>query len=193
MITTTSDRYLYIGGSEANMLYLNYQTKTFKKWWSKKLTELPEDNFTNKAMSVGTILEHDILDLYESVNRVRGVREESKVKGIARANTDYILNDKVSDVKATSKAFEWFINGKVPINYKRQLIHYCYVFGLNKASIIAYQVNDDLLANPFETLESAYLFEIPVRIKESDIKLHKSKLDYLEYCREIKIFPEVVK
>src|SRR5690625_7986175 len=130
MITTTSDRHLYIGGSEANMLYLNYETKTFKNWWSNKLTELPQDYFTNKAMSVGTILEHDILDLYESVNQVKGIREESKVKGIARANTDYILGDKVSDVKATSKAFEWFISGKVPINYKRQLIHYCYVCGL---------------------------------------------------------------
>lgn len=193
MITTTSDRYLYIGGSEANMMYLNYQTKTFRKWWSKKLTELQEDNFTNKSMSVGTILEHDILDLYESINQVKGIRESSKIKGIARANTDYILDDKVSDVKATSKAFEWFIKGRVPINYKRQLIHYMYVFGLNRASIIAYQVNDDLLLNPFKTLESEYLFEIPVKITDLDIKNHKTRLDYLEFCREMNIFPEVVK
>src|SRR5699024_10170629 len=187
MITTTSDRSNYIGGSEANMIYMNYNTKTFVKWWSKKLSGLPEQEFSNKHMSVGTILEHDIVDLYERVNGVKGIRDESKVKGIARANTDYILKGRVSDVKATSKAFEWFLSGRVPINYKRQLIHYMYVFGLDEASIIAYQVDDSLLDNPFKELNENKLFEIPVKITENDILSHKNKIEYLEYCREMNI------
>lgn len=193
MITTTSDRWRYVGGSEANMIYMNYNTKTFKKWWSNKLAGLPEREFNNKRMSVGTILEHDIIDLYEQKNNVVGIREASKVKGIARANTDYILGDKVSDVKATEKAFEWFLNERVPINYKRQLIHYMYVFELNKASIIAYQVDDELLNEPFQELNENKLFEIPVKITEKDITEHKKRLDYLEHCRDMNVFPEVVK
>lgn len=189
MITTTSDRYKFIGGSEANMVYANYDTKTFKKWWAKKLSGLPEENFTNKYMSVGTILEHDILDLYESINQVKGIREKQALKGFARANTDYVINDKVSDVKATSKAFEWFINDKVPINYKRQLIHYCYVLDIKKASIIAYQVDDGLLNDPFSDLEEKYLFEIDVPITEKEITDHKKRIDFLEHCRDINIFP----
>src|SRR5690625_1043791 len=127
------DRSNFIGGSEANMMYMNYHTKTFQKWWERKLTGFPAESFTNRSMAVGTILESDIIDLYEEVNGVKGERDLQLVKGFARGSTDYILGDKVSDVKATSKAFEWFLNNKVPINYKRQLIHYMYVFGLKKA------------------------------------------------------------
>lgn len=190
MITTTSDRFKYIGGSEANMIYQNYETKTFINWWSKKLSELPDDSFTNKSMAVGTILEHDILDLYESIHNVKGIREEQLIKGIARANTDYILGEKVSDVKATYKAFEWFITEKVPITYKRQLTHYRYVFGLKKASIIAYNVDDDLLDHPFNELNPYKLFEIDVQITDKAIEEHRQRLEYLEHCRDMNIFPK---
>ena len=187
------DRELYIGGSEANYLYMNYNTKTFKKWWEHKLTGFPITNFTNIHMSVGTILEHEILDLYEKKYNVKGIRDKQAVKGIARASTDYIVGDKVCDVKATGKAFEWFIKEQVPINYRRQLLHYCYVLDLRKASIIAYQVDDSLRDSPFSELDPNKLFEIPVKITEKDIKTHKQKIEYLEYCLDMKIFPEVIK
>lgn len=187
------NRQNFIGGSEANTIYLNYNTKTFKKWWEHKLTGFPTRSFNNINMSVGTILESDILDLYESINQVKGKRDVQEVKGFARASTDYILNDKVSDVKATTRAFEWFINERVPIAYKRQLVHYCYVLGLKKASIIAYQVNDDTLKQPFSELDKNKLFEIPVKITKKDIQTHKNKIEYLEYCREMNIFPVVNK
>jgi predicted phage-related endonuclease len=190
MITTTNDRHNFIGGSEANMMYLNYETDTFKAWWAKKLTGVNEINFNNLSMSVGTILEHDVIDLYEAKHQVKGLRDETAVKGIARANTDYIQGDKVSDVKVTKKAFEWFLADKVPANYKRQLIHYCYVLDLRKASIIAYLTDDDTLNNPFEELDENKLFEIPVKITEKDIKNHKAKLDYLEFCKETNQFPK---
>lgn len=185
------DRESFIGGSEANMIYANYNTKTFIKWWEHKLTGFPKRNFTNRSMSVGTILEDEILDLYEQVYGVSGERNYQSIKGMARANTDYLLGDKVSDVKATTKAFEWFLSGRVPINYKRQLIHYCYVIGLNKASIIAYQVNDDTLNIPFTELDHRKLYEIPVNITDKDIQKHKTKLDFLEHCRDLNIFPKV--
>lgn len=190
MITTTNDRYLYIGGSEANMMYLNYETKTFRNWWSRKLAQIKDDSFTNISMSVGTILEHEVLDLYESVHGVKGIREKSAVKGIARGNTDYILHDKVSDVKVTSKAVEWYLKGKVPLNYKRQLIHYMYVFDLKKASIIAYQTDEELINNPFRELTVANLFEIEVPVTKKELEIHKQKLDYLEWCRDMNIFPK---
>lgn len=190
MITTTSDRYKYIGGSEANMIYMKYDTKTFIKWWEKKLSEVPEDEFNNKSMAVGTILEHDIIDLYESVYDVKGIRDESTIKGIARANTDYISGNKISDIKASAKAFEWFISDKIPPNYKRQLIHYLYVFELYEASIIAYQVDEDRLLYPFEELDESKLFEIPVVITPDQIEEHRQRVEYLEHCRDLMIFPK---
>lgn len=184
------DRSNFIGGSEASMIYANYHTKTFKKWWEHKLTGFPPSNFTNISMAVGTILESDVIDLYEKVHGVKGQRDLQKTKGFARASTDYILNDKISDVKSTTKAFEWFINGKVPINYKRQLIHYMYVFELKEASIIAYQVNDDLLNVPFGDLDENRIFEIYVPITQKEIDTHKEKIEYLSYCKEMNIFPK---
>src|SRR5690606_27061477 len=112
-MTVKTDRELYIGGSEANYIYLNYNSKTFQTWWAHKLAGIPREAPTNRNMEVGTILEHEILDLYEKVNNVKGKRGLSKVKGIARANTDYILNDKVIDVKSSNLAYDRYIPGSL--------------------------------------------------------------------------------
>lgn len=188
-----TNRGSYIGGSEANLIYMGYGTKTFRNWWTQKLLGVHLPSHSNRNMLVGTILEHEIIDLYEKVNNVKGQREQTKTKGIARANTDYILDDKVIDVKASKSAHEWVLSGTVPIAYRRQLIHYCYVFGLKKASIIAYQVDDSLLVNPFQELDESNLFEIEVNIMDSKIIAHRQKLDYLTECREKNIYPEVRK
>lgn len=188
-MTVKTDRELYIGGSEANYIYMNYETKTFQTWWAYKLAGIPRESPANRNMEVGTILENEILDLYEAVHGVKGKRGLSKVKGIARANTDYILNDKVIDVKASNSAFEWVLTGTIPIHYRRQLIHYCYVFKLNKASILAYQVDDSLLVNPFQELDEKLMFEIDVKITLDKIKEHEIRLQYLEKCREKYEFP----
>lgn len=190
-MTVKTNRELYIGGSEANYIYMNYETKTFQTWWAYKLAGIPRESPTNRNMEVGTILENEIIDLYEKVNNVKGKRGLSKVKGIARANTDYIINDKVIDVKASNLAFEWFLTGTIPIHYRRQLIHYCYVFELNKASILAYQVDDSLLVNPFQKLDEKRMFEIDVKITLDSLKEHEQRLKYLEKCREENKFPEV--
>lgn len=192
-MTVTVNRELYVGGSEANYLYMNYNTKTFQTWWAYKLAEIPRESQPNRNMEVGTILEDEILDLYEQIHNVKGERNLSKVKGIARANTDYILGDKVIDVKATKNAYEWVLTGTIPIHYRRQLIHYCYVFGLRKASILAYQVDDSLLDNPFQELDKSKLFEIDVNITSDKLKEHERRLKYLEECREKNMFPEVIK
>ncbi|WP_077325717.1 hypothetical protein [Virgibacillus siamensis] len=190
MITETESRANFIGGSEANMIYMNYNTKTFREWWSNKLEGVVPETPSNLHMSVGTILEHDIIDLYESINNVTGIRDDQKIKGIARANTDYILNDCIIDVKASKKASEWFSKQRIPIHYKRQLIHYAYVYGFSKGMLIAYQVDDDLLDNPFMELSRNNLYEIPVEITEQDIQTHKTKIEFLEYCKGNNIMPE---
>ena len=188
-MTVKTDRELYIGGSEANYIYMNYETKTFQTWWAYKLAGIPRESPTNRNMEVGTILENEILDLYEAVHGVKGKRGLSKVKGIARGNADYILQNKVIDVKASNSAFEWVLTGTIPIHYRRQLIHYCYVFELNKASILAYQVDDSLLANPFQKLDEKRMFEIDVKITLDSLKEHETRLQYLEECRKKYVFP----
>lgn len=189
MITQTSDRANFIGGSEMAYMYASYHTETFRTWWKSKLEGIPLESPSNPSMTVGTILEYDVIDLYERLNGVQGLRDQQATKGIARANTDYIQGDKVSDVKVTSKAFEWFLKDRVPIQYKRQLIHYRYVMDLSKSSIIAYQTTDSLMQDPFQELDPSLLYEIEVEITDEDIRTHQEKLDYLEYCRDMNIYP----
>jgi predicted phage-related endonuclease len=189
MITSKQDRHLYIGGSEANMIYMRYNTKTFTEWWQGKLEGIADDSPPSLPMAVGTILEHPVIDLYEQVNNVTGIREKQMIKGFARANTDYIIGNKVSDVKVTKKAKEWAEKGKVPINYKRQLIHYLYVCELESASIIAYQSDESLQENPFQELKQENLFEIAVPITKEEIQIHHEKIQYLEFCRDMNVYP----
>lgn len=189
MITNKQDRSEFIGGSEANYIYLNYHTDSFKAWWYNKLMGLEDAPFNNLNMAVGTILEHEVLDLFEQINNVQGKRDQTEVKGIARANTDYIIGNKISDVKVSKKAKQWHDKGKVPINYKRQLIHYLYVCNKEKASIIAYQCDEDLLQNPFQTLTEGHLYEIEVQITQEEINAHREKIEFLEYCKGLGIYP----
>src|SRR5699024_4027370 len=190
MINVLEGRSDYIGGSEANMIYMGYDTKTFKQWWQTKLEGIDEESPHNLHMAVGTILEHDVLDLYERIHKKTGERDGCSVKGIARANTDYVTDDKVSDVKVSTKAQEWHEKGKVPIQYRRQLIHYCYVLNMSQASIIAYQSSEELLNNPFIDLSENDLYEIEVEIKDSDIKKHQQIIEYLELCKENGLYPQ---
>jgi len=190
MITETASRANFIGGSEANMIYMGYDTKTFKQWWQTKIEGIDEESPHNLHMAVGTILERDVLDLHESIHGTTGERDGCSIKGIARANTDYVTNDKVSDVKVSTKAQEWHKKGKVPIQYRRQLIHYCYVLNMSQASIIAYQSSEELLNNPFIDLSENDLYEIEVEIKESDIKKHQQIIEYLELCKENGLYPQ---
>jgi hypothetical protein len=189
MITETSDRHLFIGGSESNMIYLNYTTKTFLEWWKGKIEGIQDESPPNLPMAVGTILEHEVINLYENINQATGIREKQAIKGFARANTDYIIGNKVSDVKVTKKARQWANKGKVPINYKRQLIHYCYVLDLTEASIIAYQSGESLQENPFQELKAENLFEIEVPITKEEIQIHHEKIMYLEWCKSLNIYP----
>jgi predicted phage-related endonuclease len=190
MITETQSRANFIGGSEANNMYLNYNTKTFVEWWKTKLEGIVEDSLPNQSMAIGTILEHEVIDLYEQIYGVSGIREEQMIKGFARANTDLILDNKVSDVKVSKNAKKWADKGKVPLQYKRQLIHYLFVTGLEKASIIAYQADEVLKENPFVELSAENLYEIEVPITDAEIQEHSRIITYLEWARDMGIYPK---
>lgn len=190
MITNKSDRHNFIGGSEAHYLYMGFHTSTFKNWWANKLLGFNEPYFENINMAVGTILEHDVIDLYEQLNNITGERDGQRVKGIARANTDFIYDNKVSDVKVSQKATQWHTKEKVPIKYKRQLVHYLYVTGLEKASVIAYQA--DCLENPFDSLKEDNLFEIEVPVSSEEINEHEKLIEHFADCKEKGVFPNKI-
>jgi predicted phage-related endonuclease len=190
MITETQDRHLFIGGSECHIIYMNYHTKTFREFWHNKLEGIVEESSPNRDMAVGTILEESVIDLYESLYQVKGERGIQQIKGFARANTDYIIGNKVSDVKVSKNAKKWHDKGKVPLQYKRQLIHYLFVTGLEKASIIAYQADEALKENPFVELSKENLYEIEVPITDADIQEHSRIITYLEWCRDMGIYPK---
>src|SRR5699024_3954841 len=98
--------------------------------------------------------------------------------------------DKVSDIKVSKNAHKWAEKDKIPIQYKRQLIHYCYVLDLQKVSIIAYQSSEELLDNPFIELSGDDLHEIEVPITEKEIEKHAQIIEYLEFCKENNLYPQ---
>src|SRR5690606_39607899 len=55
--------------------------------------------------------------------------------------------------------------------------------------ILAYQVDDSLLVNPFQELDEKRMFEIDVLITLDKLEEHEARLQYLEECREKYVFP----
>ena len=63
------DRSYYIGASDTKYVMSNWNTKTFQKWWLKKIG-LDTSNIQNKYTMAGTYYEHKIIDALEIKNVV---------------------------------------------------------------------------------------------------------------------------
>ena len=187
MIDHNISREMYIGGSDANMLYMNYSTDTFRKWYAYKLTGIRK-KLNGLHFDVGSILESEILKSLRipktSWNRKVMLTEHIGV------NTDSIHENKVIEVKAVkySQVFKW-LQSDISINYRRQIMHSLYVTKLDKALFYAAGLKDEEKENPFNIDFSGKIFKWEYTRSDFDFDEHEIRLNYIVFCLKNKTQP----
>lgn len=103
------DRVGYIGASDTKFVTGNWNTKTFRDWWSIKIGEAENlvDNIYTRA---GTAYEGRILDYLEIEERDRQI-----IVGRLRVNLDGETKSHVVEIKT----YQWMKGFKIPKNLKK--------------------------------------------------------------------------
>lgn len=193
MIATREDRHKWIGGSESSKVDANYDGVGFKKWWRNKLLGRTPNHFSNYAMNLGTILEHEISDAANFHGMDAQVYKEGTM---ARVNLDgYSGNDAIAEVKTavTPELHKWLRTKKrdVPSTYRKQARHAMYVTGLNKARIAVFPLTEWDYNNPLRIeVNPLKLVWFEYTADDFDIELYDKKIKYLTYCYENYLIPQ---
>ena len=183
----SQDRSGWFGASDTKYIMGNWNTKTFKSWWAKKLG-LDTSHFTNVSMNAGTYYEHAILD-------VIGVpRKDHQIiipEYRLRINLDGDGEGRLDEIKtyAYEKGF------KVSKAYWQQV--QVQMFGklteekvLPKANIWAYGLLPEDYKNFFNSVDKERLKAYPIEYDAVFVEEYLIKLKYLADCLERGVFPE---
>ena len=183
----SQDRSGWFGASDTKYIMGNWNTKTFKSWWLKKLG-LDTSHFTNTAMNAGTYYEHAILDVIGVPRKDHQIIiPEYKL----RINLDGDGEGRVDEVKtyAYEKGF------KVNKAYWQQV--QVQMFGklteekvLPKANIWAYGLREEDYKNFFNPIEKGRLKAYPIEYDGAFIKRFLVRVKYLAECLERGVFPD---
>ena len=181
------DRSGWFGASDTKYIMGNWNTKTFKSWWMKKLG-IDTSHFTNTAMNAGTYYEHAILDCIGVPRKDHQIIiPEYKL----RINLDGDGEGRVDEVKtyAFDKGF------KVSKAYWQQV--QVQMFGklteekvLPKANIWAYGLREEDYKNFFNPIEKGRLKAYPIEYDGAFIKRFLVRVKYLAECLERGVLPD---
>lgn len=178
---TTKDRSGWFGASDTSTIVGNYNTKTFKSWWLQKLG-LSQNTFSNKAMEVGNVFEHKILDT------ISGVRKDHQIlipELRLRVNYDGDKDGTIYEVKTTKG------EAKVSKAYWRQAQVEMFAMKTDRLYIVFYQLTERDYLNYFAEIDPARLTMIPVEYDHEWIeKEYYPKLKYLVKCLEEGVLPK---
>ena len=176
----SKDRSGYIGASDTKYVMSRWNTKTFKKWWMAKLG-ITTNDFTNKYMMAGTNWEHRILEFIQSEHT-----DEQVIKGRLRVNIDGRTGNKIQEVKAFNleKGF------KVSKIYYEQCQVEMYAFDTKECEIVAYGLEEKDYKNYLRDIDKDRLFFYPIPYDEKFIERYLPRLNILEQCLIVGIFPE---
>lgn len=153
----TKDRSGYIGASDTKYVMGNWKTKTFEKWWLKKLG-IDTSQYNNKYTLAGTYYEHKIIDALEIENMQK---DNQFIKGKLRVNLDGNTDDCIYEIKTyqKNKGFE-LKNHK---DYIEQVQVQMYCSEIYKCKIVAYGLNEKDYDNYFNNInkDEIITFDIP--------------------------------
>lgn len=123
----------------------SFETATFSQFWGIKLG-LIVGGYNSKAMQLGNLLEHQIIDKISEITerRIRKGRFPVYRRHKLRANYDGLARDTVIEVKTSEKGF-----GKVPKNYWMQCQVLMYAKRRKRCELWLYRVTDDDYRNPY--------------------------------------------
>lgn len=178
------DRSGYIGASDTKYVIGNWNTKTFEKWWLKKIG-IDTSNIENKYTLAGTNFEHKIIDALE----IKNVEKDKQIiKGKLRVNLDANTDEKIYEIKTYQ--YEKGFDLTKHKDYVNQVQVQMYVSGIHKSEIDAYGLLEDDYDNYFNLIDKERLSKHEVKYNEEWIKSeYLPKLKYLEKCLERGTFP----
>lgn len=176
----SKERSFWIGASDTKYVMGNWETVTFAQFWMEKLG-IHKSSLQTRAMQVGTILEHRVLDKVPRVltKDLQITFPELKL----RVNYDGTGENYICEVKTHMKPF------KVTKAYwmQAQVEMYAWLrkYGtLPEMDICAYQVTDDDYKNYFRPIDESRMEFFPVKYDPDFIKEYEQKLKHLKWCME---------
>lgn len=182
------DRSGWFGASDTAMIMGNWETKSFAKWWLVKCG-VSKQNVTTLAMTVGTHLEHRILDHIGCEKRDRQVKIR---RYRLRVNYDGEDRAEISEVKTHSAA-----KFRVSKAYWQQ----CQVEMFaskrwwcrrKRCRIVAYRTTEEDYRNFFLPIDDTRLSYHPIEYDEKWIKTeYVPRLKYLAKCLAVRKWPTI--
>lgn len=144
----SKDRSSYIGASDTKYVMMNWNTKTFIKWWLVKLG-LEKNDFQNKYTLAGTNYEHKIIDALN----IKGIEKDKQIIVLdrLRVNLDANTNSEIHEIKTYNWENGFDIDRHV--DYQQQVQVQMYASGIHKAYIDAYGLLDGEYRNFFEEID----------------------------------------
>lgn len=171
------DRSGYIGASDTKYVVGNWNTKTFEKWWLKKIG-IDTSHFENKYTKAGTNFEHKII---ESLGIENIEKDKQVIKGRLRINLDSNTEDCIYEVKTyqLEKGFDI----KKHKDYIQQVLVQMYGTEIHKANIVAYGLEEREYDNYLIPIDKKRLEQIPIEYDKEWIETqYLPRFKYLEKC-----------
>lgn len=183
------DRSGWFGASDTAMIMGNWKTKTFRKWWQKKLG-IDQSHFTNTSMLAGTHYEHAILQAIGAAEMDRQILiPELRL----RVNLDGNTGSRIHEVKThkDKPGTVW----KPTKAYKQQVQVQMYAVkkvwgGEVSAEIVAYSLTEAEYRNFFLDIDPRRIMRFPVAYDEVFIQRYLVRLRYLARCLEKGVWPD---
>lgn len=180
----SKDRSGYIGASDTKFVIGNWKTKTFEKWWLKKIG-IDTSHIDNKYTMAGTNYEHKIIDAL-GISNIE--KDKQIIKGRLRVNLDANTEDKIHEIKTYNYEKGFDINKHK--DYINQVQVQMYASDIYKAEIDAYGLIDEDYDNYFNEIDKERLSIHEIEYNEEWINNeYLPKFKYLEKCLESGTFP----
>lgn len=180
----SKDRSGYIGASDTKFVIGNWKTKTFEKWWLKKLG-IDTSHIDNKYTMAGTNYEHKIIDALGIPNIEK---DKQIIKGRLRVNLDANTEDRIHEIKTYNYEKGFDINKHK--DYINQVQVQMYASDIHKAEIDAYGLIDEDYDNYFNEIDKDRLSVHEIEYNEEWINNeYLPRFKYLEECLKNGIFP----
>lgn len=160
----TKDRSNYIGASDTKFVLGSWKTKTFEKWWMKKIG-IDTTNYSNKYTLAGNNYEHKIIDSLE-ISEIE--KDNQFIKGRLRVNLDGNTKDCIYEIKTYQAVKGFEIEDHKDYINQVQVQMYC--SKIYKAKIVAYGLEEKDYDNYFNKIQKE-------RIKIFDIEYNKKWIE----------------
>lgn len=180
------DRSQYIGASDTKYVMMNWNTKTFKKWWLIKLG-IDKNDFQNKYTLAGTNYEHKIIDAL----KIKGIKKDNQfiVLERLRINLDANTDNEIHEIKTYN--LENGFDIEKHIDYQQQVQVQMFASGIHKAYIDAYGLLDEEYRNFFEDIDEARLTSYEIKYDENWINnKYLPRISILIKCLKELRFPK---